>query len=63
MPQRVCRETVRIVQEGLVNVRKHSGVRRALVSLGSTAEQWNLRKAESRRFSSPTAPFREFKTL
>jgi signal transduction histidine kinase len=42
MPQRVCRETVRIVQEGLVNVRKHSGARHALVRLGSTPEQWNL---------------------
>ena len=42
MPQRVCRETVRIVQEGLVNVRKHSGARHALVRLASTPEQWNL---------------------
>ena len=42
MPQRVCREAVRIVQEGLVNVRKHSGARHALVRLGSTREQWNL---------------------
>jgi len=30
------------VQEGLVNVRKHSGARHALVRLVSTAEQWNL---------------------
>ena len=42
MPQWVCRETVRIVQEGLVNVRKHSGARHALVRLGCTPEQWNL---------------------
>ena len=35
MPQRVCRELLRIVQEGLVNVRKHSGARHALVRLGS----------------------------
>lgn len=42
MPQRVCREVVRIVQEGLVNVRKHSGARHALVRLGSSAEKWNL---------------------
>ncbi len=42
MPQRVCREFLRIVQEGLVNVRKHSGARHALVRLGSSAEKWNL---------------------
>jgi signal transduction histidine kinase len=42
MPKRVCRELLRIVQEGLVNVRKHSGARHALVRLGSSREQWNL---------------------
>ena len=42
MPQRVCRELLRIVQESLVNVRKHSGARHALVRLGSTQKQWNL---------------------
>ena len=42
MPQRVCRELLRIVQEGLVNVRKHSGARHALVRLGSTSTRWNL---------------------
>lgn len=42
MPQRVCRELVRIVQEGLVNVRKHSKARHALVRLGSTSTQWSL---------------------
>ena len=42
MPQRVCRELLRIVQEGLVNVRKHSGARHALVRLGCNAERWNL---------------------
>jgi signal transduction histidine kinase len=42
MPQRVCREFLRIVQEGLVNVRKHSGARHALVRMGSDLEQWNL---------------------
>src|SRR5438270_13490401 len=35
MPQRVCREVLRIVQEGLVNVRKHSGDKHALVRLAS----------------------------
>jgi signal transduction histidine kinase len=42
MPQRVCREILRIVQEGLVNVRKHSGARHALVRLGSNEETWSL---------------------
>jgi signal transduction histidine kinase len=42
MPQRVCREILRIVQEGLVNVRKHSGARHALVRLGSNAQRWSL---------------------
>lgn len=42
MPQRVCRELLRIVQEGLVNVRKHSGARHALVRLGSSQSRWNL---------------------
>jgi signal transduction histidine kinase len=42
MPQKVCRELVRIVQEGLVNVRKHSGARHALVRLESNDSQWNL---------------------
>ncbi len=42
MPQRVCREILRIVQEGLVNVRKHSGARHALVRLESSAKNWSL---------------------
>ena len=42
MPQRVCREILRIVQEGLVNVRKHSGARHALVRLGSNQRNWSL---------------------
>ena len=42
MPQRVCREMLRIVQEGLVNVRKHSGARHVLVRLGSSVSKWNL---------------------
>ena len=42
MPQRVCREILRIVQEGLVNVRKHSEARHALVRLGSNGEKWSL---------------------
>jgi signal transduction histidine kinase len=42
MPQRVCREILRIVQEGLVNVRKHSGARHVLVRLASTNDKWSL---------------------
>ena len=42
MPQKVCRELVRIVQEGLVNVRKHSRARHALVRLGGNGTHWNL---------------------
>jgi signal transduction histidine kinase len=42
MPQRVCREILRIVQEGLVNVRKHSGARHALVRLGASPGKWSL---------------------
>ena len=42
MPQRVCREILRIVQEGLVNVRKHSGARNALVRLVSGPDKWGL---------------------
>jgi signal transduction histidine kinase len=34
MSARVCREIARIVQEGLVNVRKHSGATHVLVRLG-----------------------------
>jgi signal transduction histidine kinase len=42
MPGKVCREMLRIVQEGLVNVRKHSKARHALVRLSSSDGQWNL---------------------
>jgi signal transduction histidine kinase len=42
MSQRVCRELVRIVQEALVNVRKHSGAREALVRFGVDASNWLL---------------------
>jgi signal transduction histidine kinase len=42
MPNPVCRELLRIVQEGLVNVRKHSKARHALVRLSATPSQWNL---------------------
>src|SRR5579863_8623804 len=42
MPQKVCRELLRIVQEGLVNVRKHSSARHALVRLVSNETLWTL---------------------
>jgi signal transduction histidine kinase len=42
MPGKVCREMLRIVQEGLVNVRKHSKARHALVRLSASANQWSL---------------------
>src|SRR5581483_11584298 len=42
MSPQVCRELVRIVQEALVNVRKHSKTRQALMRLFSKGEQWKL---------------------
>ena len=42
MPQRVCREFLRIVQEGLVNIRKHSQARHAIVRLAATPDRWIL---------------------
>jgi signal transduction histidine kinase len=42
MPDKVCRELLRIVQEGLVNVRKHSRARHMLVRLSATVSQWSL---------------------
>jgi len=42
LPQRVCRELARIVQESLVNVRKHSGARHVLVRMAHRAGNLQL---------------------
>ena len=42
LPQKVCRELARIVQESLVNVRKHSGARHVLVGLGRRGDRLQL---------------------
>lgn len=42
MPARMCRELARIVQEGLVNVRKHSQAQQVFVSLSSRDGKWNV---------------------
>ena len=42
LPPPVCRELARIVQEALVNVRKHSGARQVLVQLLKTHGKWQL---------------------
>ena len=42
LPQKVCRELARIVQESLVNVRKHSGARNVLVRLAQRAGNLQL---------------------
>ena len=42
LPQKVCRELARIVQESLVNVRKHSGAQHVLVRLAPRAGSLQL---------------------
>ncbi len=42
LPATICRELVRVVQEGLVNIRKHSGAHSAIVRFGSQDGLWKL---------------------
>jgi signal transduction histidine kinase len=42
MPQQVCREVAHIVQEALVNVRKHSQAERVVVGLANVQGTWKL---------------------
>ncbi|HET7441370.1 MAG TPA: histidine kinase, partial [Terriglobales bacterium] len=42
MPARLCREIARIVQEGLVNIRKHSGASHVLVRVSRNEGKWCL---------------------
>jgi signal transduction histidine kinase len=42
LPVPVCRELARVVQEGLVNVRKHSGAHSVRVSFQSANGSWRL---------------------
>jgi signal transduction histidine kinase len=42
MPQKICREVAHIVQEGLVNVRKHSQARQVLVRLAVMGGDWRV---------------------
>ena len=42
LPSKVCRELARILQEGLVNVRKHSRARHVIVQLRAAADAYQL---------------------
>lgn len=42
LPPRVCRELVRIVEEAMVNARKHSGAAQVTVTFGASDGSWRL---------------------
>jgi len=42
LPPKACRETVRIVQESLANVRRHAAASHVLVRLDRSGEGWGL---------------------
>jgi signal transduction histidine kinase len=42
MPSPMCRELARIVQEALVNVRKHSGAKHVLVRMSANDSEWMI---------------------
>jgi signal transduction histidine kinase len=42
LPASTCRELARVVQEGLVNIRKHSGAQSVMVHFGSQNGFWKL---------------------
>jgi signal transduction histidine kinase len=42
LPATTCRELARVVQEALVNIRKHSGAQSAVVRFGSQNGSWRL---------------------
>jgi signal transduction histidine kinase len=42
LPAATCRELARVVQEGLVNIRKHSGAESTMVHFGSQNGAWKL---------------------
>lgn len=55
IPEKVSRELLRIVQEALVNVRRHSGARHAGVVLGGDADQVRVRVFDEGRGFDPNA--------
>lgn len=57
VPEPVSRELLRIVQEALVNVRRHSGARHASVTLGGSGnELWVRVSDDGRGFDTSAAP-------
>jgi len=56
LPPRVCTELVRIVQEALANVRKHSGARKVLVRFNRENGRYRLCVEDDGRGFSPVEP-------